>query len=126
MTEYFTSEFFNELADRLNKDDEFQDKASDLSIDLLNVAKDKDRAFLLSIDDGKVQIEEASEDTDADFKFIGSYDNWVKNHKGEASLEKSIMTGKIKLKGSVPKIMRLRDKLGRIDDLGTEIDAEYE
>lgn len=123
--QFFTEEYFEQLAQKLNDDEKFQSKAADLELKLLNVAKDKDKAFLLDIDNGKVTASAASEDTDATFKFIGDYDNWVKNHEGKSSLEKSIMTGKIKLKGSIPKIMRLRDKLSRVDDLGQEIEVEY-
>ncbi len=123
--EFFTKEYFETLAEKLNADEKFQSKAADLELRLLNVAKDKDKAFLLDIDNGNVTASAADEDTDATFKFIGDYDNWVKNHEGKSSLEKSIMTGKIKLKGSIPKIMRLRDKLSRVDDLGQEIEVEY-
>lgn len=124
MVQYFTKAFFDELASQLNADEDFQAKTSDLDLTILNVAKDKGDAFLLTIDGGKVSVEEADPETDAEFKFIGDYDQWVANHEG-SSLQKMVMTGKIRFKGSMPKIMRLQSKLKAIDETGHEIDAEY-
>lgn len=125
MTEYFTEDYWHQLADRLNQHDGFQDKASDLDTSLLFVAEDKDRAFLMDVDHGKVTAEPASADADAEFAFKGDYDAWVSNHRDGTGLQRLVMTGKLTFEGSMGKIMGLQSQLGFVTDEAREIDAEY-
>lgn len=125
MVEYFSENYWNELAKLLNNDEEFKEDASDLETDLVFVADDKDRAFRLIFDQGNVEVETVDTDADGDFKFIGPYDEWVKNHKGEADFQRQIMMGKLKFEGSMGDIMSLRKQLGSAMSKATEIDAEY-
>jgi putative sterol carrier protein len=125
MVQYFTRPYFEELANLLNNDKEFQAKASNLSVTLLNVAKDKNVSFLLKVDKGKVSVQDGTPETAADFTFIGDYATWITNHKDGATLEKLIMTGKIKFKGSIPRIMSLKGQLGAVDQKARTIAVEY-
>lgn len=124
MVEFFTRPYFDEVAKVLNNDAEFKSKTTNLDAKILMVAKDKGHAFLLTIQKGTAQVEDAASDAKADFTFVGDYDTWVSNHKGEAPLDKLVMTGKLKFKGSIPKIMSLRSQLVVIDKLAQSVDAE--
>lgn len=125
MVEYFTEAYWEELASLLNDDESFQEDAGDLETELMFVAEDKDRAFRLVFDNGSVTAETTDEDAEADFKFIGPYDEWVKNHKGDADFQRQIMMGKLKFKGSMGEIMSLRKQLGSAMKKAGTIDAEY-
>lgn len=125
MVEYFTEAYWDELASILNDDESFREDASDLETELLFVAEDKGRAFRLTFDHGNVTAEPSSEGADADFTFIGPYDEWVKNHKGDADFQRQIMMGKLKFKGSMGEIMSLRKQLGSAMKKAGTIDAEY-
>lgn len=125
MVEYFTEAYWDELASDLNADENFQSEADDLDTSLLFVAEDKDRAFLMDVNNGKVNAKRADGDTEAEFAFKGPYEAWVSNHKGEADLQRLVMTGKLQFEGSMSKIMSLQSQLGFVTDRAREIDAEY-
>ncbi len=125
MVEYFTEAYWDELASLLNDDESFQDDAGDLETELVFVAEDKDRAFKLTFDNGTVSADPVDADDEADFKFIGPYDEWVKNHKGDADFQRQIMMGKLKFKGSMGEIMSLRKQLGSAMKKATTIDVDY-
>lgn len=125
MVEYFSEQYWDTLADTLNQDEAFQEKASDVDASLLYVAKDEDKACKMVIDGGKVSVEQAAPDTEADFRFIGPYETWVKSHRDGESLQKLVMTGKLKFKGSIPQVMSLQRQLGDMTARAREIDVEY-
>ncbi len=125
MVQYFSEAFFNALAETANADSDFQAKGKKLKAKMLMVAKDRNEAFLIVADGGKVSATKSAPDADADFGFIADYDQWVTSHKGEMPLEKGIMTGKVKFKGSMLKIMPIRAALASLDDVARKVPAEY-
>lgn len=124
MAQFFTPDYFRELEKTLNSDAEFKQKTASLKLDVLMVAKDKGLSGLMKLQNGQVAIEPSTPEAKADFKFIGDYATWVANHKGEAPLDKLVMTGKLKFVGSIPKIMGLRSQLLIIDRLAQSVPAE--
>lgn len=125
MVEYFSEQYWDTLADTLNQDEAFQEKASDVDASLLYVAKEKDDACKMTIDGGKVTVEQVDQDAEADFRFIGPYETWVKSHRDGDGLQKLVMTGKLKFKGSIPQVMSLQRQLGDMTARAREIDVEY-
>lgn len=125
MVEYFTEAYWDELASRLNEDEDFQQEASDLETSLKFVAEDKGRAFVMNVDNGKVNAEAVDEDAEAEFSFTGPYEAWVANHRDGTGLQRLIMTGKLSFDGSMPRIMSLQNQLGFVTDEAREIDADY-
>ncbi len=125
MVEYFSEEFFSKFAATANTDPDFQAKGKKFKATMLMVAKDKGRAFLVTADNGAVTSAPATAETAADFAFIGDYAQWVVSHKGDMPLEKAIMTGKVKFKGNMLKIMPVRGALASLDDAARKVPAEY-
>jgi putative sterol carrier protein len=115
MPALFTDAFFDELVKRLNSDADFKQKAGSVAATVLMVNLDTKRSFLLKLDKGSAAWAPGSPESKADFTFLGTTDVWASNHKGEAPMEKLVMTGKLKFKGSIPKIMGLRSQLSVID-----------
>ncbi len=124
MVKLFTAPYFDEFVKVLNNSDDFKAKTANVNVTVLMVNKDDKSSFLLTLTKGTAAYVPGSEDTKADFTFIGDYATWVANHKGEAPLEKLVMTGKLKFKGSIPKIMSMRSQLVVIDNLAQTIEAE--
>ena len=124
MAQLFTAPFFDELVKTLNNDAEFKSKAGNVVATVLMVSRDTKKSFLLNLNKGNVTWTEGTEETKADFTFIGDYATWVANHKGEAPMEKLIMTGKLKFKGSIPKIMSMRSQLVVVDNLAQTVQAD--
>ncbi|HWG89977.1 MAG TPA: SCP2 sterol-binding domain-containing protein [Candidatus Thermoplasmatota archaeon] len=125
MVEYFTHAYFQNIADLLNADPAFQEKASNLSTQLLFIAKDKGRAFLFKVEKGKVSAEPATPETPAEFAFTSDYATWVTNHRDGKTLEMLIMSGKVRMKGSIPRILQLKSQLGAVDQKARSIPAVY-
>ncbi len=109
----------------LNSDEEFTESLREVETSMLLVSEDTGGSFLLNVADGKVSVEEASPDQVAEFKIIGPYEEWVKSAKGEASLTRQVMSGKIKIRGSMSKMMFYWPKLQRIEDALKEIEKEF-
>jgi alkyl sulfatase BDS1-like metallo-beta-lactamase superfamily hydrolase len=125
MVEYFSEPYFQEIASLLNADADFQAKAQKLTTQLLFIAPDKDRAFIMRVSDGKVQAASATAETDAEFKFTAPYDTWIRNHRDGDTLEKLIMTGKVRFKGAIPRILSLKGQLGAVDQKARSITVTY-
>ena len=124
MVAFFTLAYFEELARVLNADPDFKQKTANLNLTIVMSAKDKDVHGLLRIQNGQATAQAAKPDEKADFKFIADYATWSANHRGEAPLDKLVMTGKVKFIGSIPKIMGLRNQLLVIDRVAQGIAAE--
>lgn len=120
----FSPEYFRELEKTLNNDAEFKAKTAGVKATALMVNRDTKTSFLIAIDKGTAVITQGSEDTKADFTFIGDTAVWAANHRGEASMEKLILTAKLKFKGSIPKLMGLKSQLTIIDRIAQGVPAE--
>ena len=125
MHRYLSQAYFEELASLLNADAEFQKKAGSLTTRLLFIVRDRGQAVLFAVDHGKVSVTMATPEAPADFVFTGDYATWVTNHRDGVTLEKLIMTGKVKMKGSIPRILGLKSQLGAVDQKGRTIPVEY-
>lgn len=121
MPAMFTNEFFDELVKRLNNDAEFKQKTASVAATVLMVNLDTKHSFLLTVNKGSATWAAGSPESKADFTFLGDMATWELNHRGEAPMEKLVMTGKLKFKGSIPKIMGLRAQLGVIDKIAQGI-----
>ncbi|MEA3200590.1 MAG: Alkyl sulfatase C-terminal [Thermoplasmata archaeon] len=121
MPALFTDAFFDELVKRLNNDPDFKAKAGGVVATVLMVNTDSKESFLLNLNKGSAAWSKGNMESKADFTFLGDSATWIANHKGEAPMEKLVMTGKLKFKGSIPKIMGLRAQLTVIDRIAQSV-----
>jgi len=125
MVQYFTMAFFDELAARVNADPEWTKKASNITAKLVFTVTDRQQSNMLDIQAGKVASREVAADTPADFKFEGPYDAWVQLGKAEKDFQTLVITGKIKFRGSMPKMMGMLGQLNRITALAQQMPKEF-
>jgi putative sterol carrier protein len=125
MTRYFTKEFFEEVALRLNADPEWTRKAAAMSAKIVLTVVDRGASFLLDIRNGAVLASEAAADIPADFKFEGPYDAWTQLGKGEKDFQSLVLGGKIRFRGSMPRIMALMGSLDRITQTARQVPTEF-
>lgn len=114
MVQYFSKEFFDALASALNTDAEWLKKASGSTFKSVITITDRGKAFLLDVVRGQVAVTEAAPDVPADFKFEGPYDSWVILGKGEKDFQSLVMAGKVKFRGSMPKVMGMMGQWNRL------------
>jgi putative sterol carrier protein len=125
MTQYFTKDFFDEVATRLNADAEWAKKATTVTAKVVLTAVDRGASFLLDIHNGQVTSSQVAPDVPADFKFEGNYDAWTMLGKGEKDFQSLVLGGKIRFRGSMPKIMALMGQLARITAVSQQIPKTF-
>ena len=125
MTQYFTAPFFEEVARRLNADPEWSKKAAAVSAKVVLTCVDRNASFLLDVVNGLVTSTPVGPDLPADFKFEGNYEAWTQLGRGERDLQSLVMGGKIRFRGSLPKIMGLMGVLNRVAVISREIPKDF-
>ena len=114
MIQFYTREFFGEIARRLNADPEWSKAMQGHDMRIVCTAADKKRSFLIAVKEGHVRTDDATVETPADYRFEGRYATWMALCKGEAEMDGLIQQGKIRLAGSMPEVMGLMGPLNRI------------
>jgi putative sterol carrier protein len=122
---YFTQAFFAEVANRLNTDAEWSKKAASITTKVVLTCVDRNASFLIDVANGKVASSQVAADVPADFKFEGTYDAWTQLGKGEKDFQSLVMGGKIRFRGSMPKIMALMGVLTRITTIARDVPKDY-
>jgi putative sterol carrier protein len=125
MTQYFSKAFFDEVANRLHADPEWEKKAMAVNAKIVLTCFDRQASFLLDIQAGKIAVSEVPPDVPADFKFEGNYDAWTQLGKGEKDFQTLVMAGKIRFRGSMPKIMALMGQLNRITLVAQQVPKDF-
>lgn len=125
MVQYFSKEFFDELATALNADAEWMKKTSSSSFKSIITITDRSKSFLLDVASGKVAVSEVTPDVPADFKFDGPYDSWTILGRGEKDFQSLVMAGKVKFRGSMPKVMGLMGAWNRLIKLAQQLPKEF-
>lgn len=125
MVQYFSKAFFDEVASRLNSDPEWTKKASAVTAKLVLTSLDRGTSFLVTVEAGRVGVSQVTPDVPADFKFEGNYDAWVQLAKGERDFQGLVLGGKIRFRGSMPKIMALTGQLNRITFVAQQVPKEF-
>lgn len=125
MVQYFTKTFFDEVANRLNADPEWMKRAGSITAKLVLTCVDRGGSFLLDLQAGRITVSEVPADTPADFKFEGAYDAWTTLGKGEKDFQSLVIGGKIRFRGSMPKIMGMMGQLNRITLVAQQVPKEF-
>ncbi len=125
MVQYFSKEFFDELANALNVDAEWMKKAAPLTFKAIITITDRGQSHLLDCVNGKVTASQVAPDIPADFKFDGPYDSWVILGKGEKDFQSLVMSGKVKFRGSMPKVMGMMSQWNRLIKIAQQLPKEF-
>jgi putative sterol carrier protein len=125
MVGYFTGAFFEEVANRLNVDPEWSKKATSLTAKVVLTCVDRKASFLLDVANGRVSSSVVPADVPADFKFEGNYDAWTQLGKGEKDFQSLVMGGKIRFRGSMPRIMALMGVLNRVTVVARDVPKDF-
>lgn len=121
---YFTPDYFRALIEALNKDAQFTRDARDMDLSILNVCSDRNQAFLIRIHKGLASTEQVSVDYPAEFKISGTYSNLCETVKN-GNLDSAVMNGKIRIDGSMFRLISMRSKLERMEQIGRQLPKEF-
>lgn len=130
MVKYGTLEYFQALAEALNKDEEFG--KSGMSTTYIYRFTDRQNAsggmlsYFLKFEKGKVvEVKEVSDKEDAEFIGTGPYDILVKISKGELDGQQAMKDGTFKFKYFLFKAARYGKTLQRMGAVAQALPVEY-
>jgi len=112
---FWSPDFFDKANELLNSDDELCKVFKGMNTTILAECVDRDQAFLIKVVDGKLSSREASSDDKVEFRFSAPYEKWVKIAKGEQKVQSEVVKGKIKFRGSMPKMLLYLGKVVRME-----------
>jgi len=121
--QYFSEGFFHELARRLNADPDWGKKAAATTVKVTLTVTDRASSYMLEIANGVVTARKAAPEDPADFKFEAPYDIWGRIALGQTDFNTAVLTGKMKFKGSLPKIMAIQPQMTRLTQVAKDIGA---
>jgi putative sterol carrier protein len=125
MAKYLSDEYFSQVLTALTQDAKWTESTKNLKTSVaLNVA-DVGQNYLLGVDNGTTTLQKAAPGTTAEFTFEGTYEAWCKIGRGEIDLQSAVLKGQMKFKGSLVKILALRDRLNRVADVMKEVPKEF-
>ena len=120
---YFSPEFFDELARRLNGDAEWGKRAASLTAKITLTVTDRAWSYMVEITNGAVAARSVKPEDPADFKFEGPYEIWQKIAAGQTDFNTAVITGKMKFKGSLAKIMAIQPQMNRLTQVAKDLAA---
>lgn len=129
MVRFFTKEFFDDFAEILSRDRDLAEITRGLNTSILFVCEDRSSAFKATVVDMKISVAEAGSEDEAEFKFLAPYPEWVKIAKGEARFQGEVIAGRIRFKGSMPKMLLYLNKVLKLErrllDMVRRMNLEY-
>ena len=125
MVQYFSKEFFDSLVGALNADPEWMKKTTGQSFKTVITITDRSQSYFLDVAGGKATVTVIAPDAPADFKFEGPYDSWVILGRGEKDFQSLVMAGKVKFRGSMPKVMGLMGAWNRLIKVAQGLPKEF-
>ncbi|MCJ2531050.1 MAG: SCP2 sterol-binding domain-containing protein [Candidatus Thermoplasmatota archaeon] len=126
MAKFFTEQYFQDLAARLNADTEWRKKAEGITSRIVTTVSDRGISALLDIQNGEVKASQVDADTPADFKFEADYDVWKASAQGEGDLTTLVMTGRMRFRGSMSKIMAMMTPLNRLTEILRDLPKDFD
>ena len=125
MAKFLSDEYFSQVLAALTQDPKWIESTKSLKTSLALNVTDIGQNYLLGVENGTTTLQKAAPGAAAEFALDGSYDSWCKVAKGEVDLQSAVLKGQLKFKGSLVKILTLRDKLTRIADVMKEVPKEF-
>ena len=115
MTLFWSEEFFKKTDELLNDDKDLCRVFSGMNTTIIAECTDREESFHILVEDGKISSAKAGVDDKGEFRFSAPYDLWVKVAKGEEKVQSQVVRGKIKFRGSMPKMLLYLGKVVRME-----------
>ena len=125
MAKYLSDEYFSQVLTALTQDTKWAESTKSLKTSVALSVTDVGQNYLLGVDNGTTTLQKAAPGTPADFTFEGTYEAWCRIGRGEIDLQSAVLKGQMKFKGSLVKILALRDRLNRVADVMKDVPKEF-
>lgn len=124
---FLSEEHLTAVSEALAKDGEVVDGAQGVDLGLnyvISNSPDGDFTYHIVVREGAASMGRG-EVTDPDANLQSSYDTAAKISRGETTSQMAVMTGKIKVRGSVGTIMKHTKLLAKIESHANQFELEY-
>ncbi len=135
MTKYVfpREEWFSEFAKTLNESESYADAAKNWEGDFLFIIEpgkelDRELVFYLDLWHGECREAyqvESRETKEAEFMLIGPYKNWKKLISGKMNATRALMGRKLKVKGSMAKLMKNTRAAAELTKAAQQVPTEF-
>jgi len=125
MAKYMSEEYMSQVQAALSQDPKWTETAKNLKTSIAFNVTDTSQNYLLNVENGVTTFQKAAPGATAEFSFDGTYDVWSKVAKGEVDMQAAVLKGQLKFKGSLTKILMLRDKLNRVAEVMSAVPKEF-
>ncbi len=115
MTHFWSEEFFQKTDELLNDDKELCKVFTGMNTTIIAECDDRKEIFYILVESGKISSAKAGAEAKGEFRFSAPYDLWVKIAKGEEKVQSQVVRGKIKFRGSMPKMLLYLGKVVRME-----------
>jgi putative sterol carrier protein len=126
LTRFWSEEFFKEAGELLNREQDLTKVLTGMNTTILAECVDRNQAFLITVEDGKISSAEGHPEDKVEFRFAAPYDKWAKIARGEEKVQSEVVKGKIKFRGSMPKMLLYLGKVVRMEKKILKIIGEME
>lgn len=119
MPRYLSPDWFAAAQSALDASPSLDDASKGVTIDVQHIVTggpDGDVAFHVHVDDGTARIDKG-ETASPTVTFIESWDTAKAIAQGELSAQGAFMTGLIRVRGNLPKLVEHSDAFGGVDDV---------
>ncbi|MCS4538739.1 MAG: SCP2 sterol-binding domain-containing protein [Thaumarchaeota archaeon] len=99
------------MVDQLNADESLAKVTKGMNTNLLLSCAEISAFYIIDIKEGRLSVKQASSNQVAEFAFSASYNEWEKIAKGQAKIPSEVISGRIKFKGSMPKMLLYLNKV---------------
>jgi putative sterol carrier protein len=125
MAKYMSEEYIAQVLAALSQDPKWAETAKSFKTTIGFNVTDLGQNYLLGVENGVTTFQKVPPGTAAEFSFDGNYDSWVKVGKGEVDIQSAVLKGQLKFKGSITKILALRDKFMRVAEVMQTVPKEF-
>jgi alkyl sulfatase BDS1-like metallo-beta-lactamase superfamily hydrolase len=123
---YLTQEWLDAAQRAVDGDATLADATKDVQLTVQQVVTggpDGDAAYHVAIDDGAVRVL-TGEANDATVTFTLDWDTATAVSRGELSAQGAFMTGRIRVRGDLPKLVEHGSVFGGVDDVLADLRAQ--
>jgi hypothetical protein len=123
---YLSDEWFDAAQQALSTDDVLAKATAEVELtvqQMVTGAPDGDVAYHVAVDHGSVRLV-PGEAADPTVTFIQTWDTAAAIGRGELSAQGAFMTGLIRVRGDLPKLVEHGDVFGGVDDVLAELRAQ--
>jgi putative sterol carrier protein len=120
---YLTQEWLDAAQRAVEADHALAENTKDVQLTVQQVVTggpDGDAAYHVAIDDGTVRVV-TGEASNATVTFIQNWDTATAISRGELSAQGAFMTGRIRVRGDLPKLVEYGNVFGGVDDVFADL-----